>query len=167
MYYAMECRKHGILTSLDGGRLRANTDELLNFIDVAVVSELLCEEMALTPSAMLGYLRNKGCRVGAVTLGSEGVLWYAGDQHGQLDAYPVAPEKVIDTNGAGDVFHGSYMFSYLRNPKQSWEDHFRFASVAAALSIQHLGIEAGLPTLASVEAAMRACGPQAVDAIRP
>ena len=167
MYNAMECRKRGILTSLDGGRLRLNTDELLNFIDVAVVSELLCAEMALTPGAMLDYLRGKGCKVGAVTLGSEGVLWYAGDNRGQLGAHPVPPEKVIDTNGAGDVFHGSYMFSYLRNPAQSWEDHFRFASVAAALSIQHLGIEAGLPTLASVEAAMRACGPQAVGAIRP
>ena len=93
LYYAMECRKRGILTSLDGGRLRANTDELLKFIDVAVVSELLCEQMGLNPSAMLDYLRDKGCKVGAVTLGSEGVLWYAGDRNGHLAAYPVAPEK--------------------------------------------------------------------------
>jgi sugar/nucleoside kinase (ribokinase family) len=157
MYYAMECRKRGILTSLDGGRLRPNTDALLTFIDVAVVSELLCEEMGLTHRAMLGYLRNKGCKVGAVTLGGEGVLWYAGDQEGHLPAHPIPREKVIDTNGAGDVFHGSYMFSYLRDPDQSWEEHFRFASVAAALSIQHLGIEAGLPTLAHVEAAMSGC----------
>lgn len=157
IYYAMECRKRGILTSLDGGRLRPNTDALLNFIDVAVVSELLCEEMGLTHRAMLGYLRNKGCKVGAVTLGGEGVLWYAGDQEGHLPAHPIPREKVIDTNGAGDVFHGSYMFSYLRDPDQSWEEHFRFASVAAALSIQHLGIEAGLPTLAHVEAAMSGC----------
>src|SRR5437764_683742 len=32
LFYAQECRKRGILTSLDGGAVRSNTDELLALI---------------------------------------------------------------------------------------------------------------------------------------
>jgi sugar/nucleoside kinase (ribokinase family) len=45
LWYAKKCRAEGILTSLDGGGLRSNTHELLAYIDVAVVSERLCEQM--------------------------------------------------------------------------------------------------------------------------
>jgi hypothetical protein len=37
--------------------------------------------------------------------------------------------------------------SYLSDPKKKWEAHFEFARRAAAFKIQHLGNEAGLPTL--------------------
>jgi sugar/nucleoside kinase (ribokinase family) len=58
---------------------------------------------------------------------------------------------VRDTSGAGDVFHGAYVYSYLRNKNQRWEEHFRFAAAASAFKIQHLGNEAGLPALSDVE----------------
>jgi sugar/nucleoside kinase (ribokinase family) len=70
-------------------------------------------------------------------------------------ALPVPRERVIDTSGAGDVFHGAYIYSYIANPSQSWAEHFRFAEAAAAFKIQHLGNEAGLPTLADVLAVER------------
>jgi sugar/nucleoside kinase (ribokinase family) len=56
IYYAKLCREAGILTSLDGGGLRANTHELLAFIDVAIVAERLCEQMGHDPAQMLDYL---------------------------------------------------------------------------------------------------------------
>ena len=62
-------------------------------------------------------------------------------------ALPIPKEKVIDTSGAGDVFHGAYIYSYLTDPKKRWEEHFTFAQRAATFKIQHLGNEAGLPTL--------------------
>lgn len=154
VHYAKLCREKGILTSLDGGSLRENTAELLDLIDVAVVSERLCDQMGFkTPDAMLQYLRRKGCIVGAVTLGDQGVDWYhrdSGDQH--LEAFTLSPELVIDTNGAGDTFHGAYVYSWLRNPDASWENHFRFAAAASAHAVQQLGNEDGLPVLANVEA---------------
>src|ERR687893_770871 len=76
MHYAKACREAGILTSLDGGGLRANTHELLGFIDVAVVAERLCEQMDLSPTEMLDYLKSRSCRIGGVTLGERGMLWY-------------------------------------------------------------------------------------------
>ena len=49
------------------------------------------------------------------------------------------------------MFHGAYVYSYLDNPFKGWEEHFRFAQRAAAYKIQHLGNEAGLPTLDDIE----------------
>jgi sugar/nucleoside kinase (ribokinase family) len=152
IHYARLCREHGILTSLDGGGLRANTEELLGFIDVAVVSERLCEQMRLSQPAMLDYLESKGCRIGGVTLGERGMAWYdEGGERRTMPALLVPRDKVLDTNGAGDVFHGAYMFSYLRAPERAWEEHFLFARAASAHKIQHLGNEAGLPTLGDIE----------------
>jgi sugar/nucleoside kinase (ribokinase family) len=156
IHYARSCRAASILTSLDGGGLRSNTHDLLAFIDVAVVAERLCEQMKLTPPGMLAYLKTRGCRVGGVTLGERGLLWY--DETGtvrSLSALPVAPHRTIDTSGAGDVFHGAYVFSYLAHPGLTWDEHFRFARAAAAYKIQHLGNEAGLPTLADIGAIRR------------
>ena len=156
IHYARLCRERNILTSLDGGGLRANTDELLAFIDVAVVSLRLCEQMQLETAAMLDYLKSKGCRIGGVTLGERGMVWY--DENGNrrhLPALAVPRDKVIDTNGAGDIFHGAYMYSYMAAPEKCWEEHFAFARAASAHSVQHLGIEASLPSLKDVESAMR------------
>ena len=126
IHYAKLCREAGILTSLDGGGLRTNTHELLEFIDVAIVAERLCEQMDLTPEKMLDYLKSRGCRVGGITMGEKGLLWY--DETGAVrttPALPIAPERVIDTNGAGDVFHGAYIYSYLANPSKSLARPFR------------------------------------------
>ncbi|HTS41536.1 MAG TPA: sugar kinase [Xanthobacteraceae bacterium] len=156
IHYAKLCRRAGILTSLDGGSLRSNTHELLAFIDIAIVAERLCEQMECSPSAMLDYLKSRGCRIGGVTLGERGLLWY--DDAGTVRTLPalaVPSQRVVDTSGAGDVFHGAYIFSYLGNRAKSWDEHFRFARAAAAHKIQHLGNEAGLPTVAEVAAAER------------
>ncbi len=155
LHYAKSCRDQNILTSLDGGAVRENTDELLGYIDAAVVSLRFCEQLDKTPGETLNYLRSKGCPVGAVTLGENGTVWYAGDSSDQvLPALDVPPEAIIDTNGAGDVFHGAYVASYLNNPTLDWEDHFRFARGASAHAIQHLGNEASLPSPENVSAAI-------------
>ena len=162
IHYAKRCRDAGILTSLDGGGLRSNTHDLLAFIDVAIVAERLCEQMALTPAAMLEYLKSRGCRIGGVTLGERGLFWY--DETGTVrsqSALAVPAERVIDTSGAGDVFHGAYLYSYLADGTKKWEDHLGFAQAASAYKIQHLGNEAGLPTLADVNAVRREFGKEA------
>jgi sugar/nucleoside kinase (ribokinase family) len=157
LHYAKACREKGILTSLDGGGLRSNTDELLGFIDVAVVAERLCEQMNLSAEGMLDYLKSKGCKIGGVTEGEKGMLWY--DEKGvvsRLPALPIAKDKIIDTNGAGDVFHGTYIASYLTRPDASWREHFEWARAGSTHKIQHLGNEAGLPSRADIDAIIAA-----------
>jgi sugar/nucleoside kinase (ribokinase family) len=162
--YAQRCRKAGILTSLDGGGVRTNTHELLTFIDVAMVAERFCQQMDKTPRAMLEYLKSRGCKIGGVTQGERGVLWY--DESGEvrtLPALPVPQMRVRDTSGAGDVFHGAYVYSYLAYPSKGWAEHFRFAQQAAAYKIQHLGNEAGLPTLDAIKEVALEFDPGSLD----
>jgi sugar/nucleoside kinase (ribokinase family) len=159
MYYARECHSAGILTSLDGGGLRKNTHELLSFIDVAIVAERFCEQMNLNPAETLHYLKERGCAIGGVTMGERGLLWY--DEEGNITNLPalkVPPSRVVDTSGAGDVFHGAYIYSYLAKPALPWAAHFEFARAASAHKIQHLGNEPGLPSLKDVTAALREFG---------
>jgi sugar/nucleoside kinase (ribokinase family) len=115
------------------------------------VAERLCEQMDLTTGQMLDYLKGRGCKVGGITMGEKGLLWYneTGAVH-TMPALPIPRERVIDTNGAGDVFHGAYIYSYLAYPGKSWSDHFDFARAASTHKIQRLGNEAGLPTLADI-----------------
>ena len=152
IHYARTCREARILTSLDGGGERSNTHELLEFIDIAIVAERLCEQMRLGPGEMLDYLRSRGCRVGGVTMGAKGMLYSEdGGEPRLLPALDVPADRIVDTNGAGDIYHGAYIYSYLTNPLARWDDHFRFARAASAYAIQHLGNEASLPTLADIE----------------
>ena len=153
LHYAKACRQAGIFTSLDGGGVRSNTMELLPFIDVAVLSERFCEQLHMSPAEALNLLKEKGCRIGGVTMGERGLLWY--DEKGNVALLPalwVPPEDIVDTNGAGDVFHGAYVYSRISHPDAPWEAHFRFARSASAHAIRYLGNEARLPTLADVEA---------------
>ncbi|WP_243370532.1 sugar kinase [Microvirga solisilvae] len=151
MHYAKACREAGILTSLDGGGLRSNTHELLEFIDVAIVAERLCEQMNMTAGEMLTYLKGRGCKIGGVTMGERGMLWY--DESGTesiLPALDIPASAVVDTNGAGDIFHGSYVYSAMARPELPWREHFILARAASAHAIQHLGNEASIPSLSDI-----------------
>ncbi len=154
LHYAKLCRDAGILTSLDGGAVRKNTLELLSLIDVAVVSERFCEQLRVGPEGALDLLKAKGCKIGGVTLGERGMVWY--DERGTVKIMPalaVPSSAVVDTNGAGDVFHGAYMYSYLSDPDANWETRFLFSRAASAHAVQFLGNEAKLPSVADVRAA--------------
>jgi sugar/nucleoside kinase (ribokinase family) len=153
-------RERGILVSLDGGAVRDNTMELLSFVDVAMVSERFCEQLGRSAEDTIGLLGDKGCRVAGVTLGENGLLWRERGDAGfrRLPALAVPEAKVVDTNGAGDLFHGAYVFSQMNWPGRDWEFHFRFARAASAFGVQHLGNEARLPQLDDVFATSAALG---------
>ncbi len=157
LYYARAAREKGVIVSLDGGALRPGIEELVNFVDVAVVSRKFCDQLSLSEIETLAWLKSRGCRVGGVTVGEKGTFWYGED--GEIHHLPslhVPAEKVIDTSGAGDVFHGAYCASFLERPQASWREHFEFARAASAHKVQHLGNEAGLPTREDIATARAA-----------
>ncbi len=159
LHFARLFRDSGVLTSLDGGGLRSNTHDLLGYVDVAVVAERLCEQMRMTALEMLDYLKGRGVKVGGVTEGERGMLWF--DEMGaisRLPALPIPPHKIVDSSGAGDIFHGAYMASYLGEPQAPWRHHFELARAAAAHKLLHLGNEAGLPSRADALTVMESYG---------
>ncbi len=56
--------------------------------------------------------------------------------------------RTVDTTGAGDVFHGGYIYGLL----QGWDikDTVIFASALAAIKCTKIGGRAGIPQLSEV-----------------
>ena len=152
IHYAKICHEAGILTSLDGGGLRSNTHDLLAFIRTAVVAERLCEQMKLTPGEMLTYLRSRGCRVGGVTMGAQGHALVRRNQDRAVPAGARCPRATWSSTPTAPAtsFTAPMSIRIWSIPMPSWEQHFKFARAASAHSIQHLGNEASLPTLAQI-----------------
>ena len=65
---------------------------------------------------------------------------------------PAFAVDVVDTTGAGDVFHGTYLYAVL----QGWPVRrcLAFAAATAALKCQELGGRAGIPMRQQVEPAL-------------
>lgn len=82
-----------------------------------------------------------------VTLGARGFLWHDGSRTHRIGVPEV---KVIDTLGAGDVFHGA--FAYALGLKMDTTAAARFASATAALKCTRFGGRSGTPSHAEVDA---------------
>lgn len=137
-------RQAGVPTVLDAEVANREAFEaLLPLTDHAVFSEPALHTFAGPPlERALAKVAGYGCRVAAVTRGADGVM-------GRMDyaifnraAYAVT---VVDTSGAGDVFHGAYVLAI--GAGLSVADAVSFASAAAALKCTRLGGRAGIPTL--------------------
>ena len=87
-----------------------------------------------------------------VTLGGEGALVV--EPHGWLEHLPPYPTTVCDTTGAGDTFNG-VLAAHLAAGADLL-DAAEAANVAAALSVARPGARAGMPTAATLAAALSA-----------
>jgi sugar/nucleoside kinase (ribokinase family) len=62
--------------------------------------------------------------------------------------FPAFKVHAVDTTGAGDIFHGGFIYGLLQN--WSLEAIMSFANAAAGLNCTHLGARAGIPPLAEI-----------------
>ena len=133
IHYARAAREPGVLVSLDGGALRPRIEELIDFVDVAVVSKKLCEQMGLSEARHARLAEVQGLPRRRRDGRREGhLLVRRGRRPAQhLPSLHVPPELVVDTSGAGDVFHGAYCASYLERPGRA---------LARALRIRPRGV---------------------------
>lgn len=83
----------------------------------------------------------------AATAGDEGVYWLDDGSVHHRSAFVV---DVVDTLGAGDVFHGAFALAIVEG--QSIESALRFASGAAAVKCTRVGGRAGIPNRRDVAA---------------
>jgi sulfofructose kinase len=80
------------------------------------------------------------------TAGDRGVYWW---DDGACHHLPAVEVAVVDTLGAGDVFHGAFALALAES--RTVEAALRWASAAAALKCTRFGGRAGIPTRAEVE----------------
>jgi sugar/nucleoside kinase (ribokinase family) len=100
-------------------------------------------------TALRGMHARFGCALTAATLGQEGVMAWDGRQMHFCSAYRV---PVVDTTGAGDIFHAGFIYGLL----QGWplEQQLDFACAAAALNCTASGARGGIQSVAAVEELM-------------
>jgi len=80
-----------------------------------------------------------------MTLGPEGAMALLDGRILHSEGFKV---DVVDTTGAGDVFHGGFIYGLLQN----WEvrEILRFSNAVASLKCRDLGGRAAIPTLEEV-----------------
>ena len=94
--------------------------------------------------------RRFGCRVAGATLGRQGAIAWDGQRFVYCPGFRV---KAVDTTGAGDVFHGGFVYGLL----QGWaiERILEFSCAAAALNCEAVGARGGIRPVADIERLMR------------
>jgi ribokinase len=143
--YALErARSLGVPVMLDAGRLRDGMLELAGFSDYVVASSEFARELGYRddPEEFFGKTKELVPGTFTVTLGEEGSVTCVEDK---VFSVPACKVEAVDTTGAGDVFHGGYIYGLLRG----WdlEKTIRFASAFAALKCRRVGGRAGIPML--------------------
>ncbi len=148
MQAARWAREAGNTVVYDGTWLHEDLDEFLPLVDMPIVSEPMVRRWMpdATPQQVVDRLHGYGAKVAVYTLGERGTIvrWWEG-----TFTYPAFPVEAVDTTGAGDAFHGAFIYGLL----QHWpvSDIIRYASAVAALNCRQLGGRSGLPNLSATE----------------
>ncbi|MBQ9328576.1 MAG: hypothetical protein IJ225_08605 [Solobacterium sp.] len=89
----------------------------------------------------LEYFAALGPKVVISTQGTSGCLAWI---DGHVEVFPAYSVKAVDSTGAGDVFHGAFIASYMNDG--DIRRAIRYATIAAALKCTQVGGRAGIPT---------------------
>jgi sulfofructose kinase len=116
--------------------------ELLSRVDHAILGEgrALRQEVGEDYERACRIIREMGPQHVVITLGARGLASMDGDRFRRMPAFPV---EVVDTTGAGDVFHGAFCQGLVLG--LDIEQDLAFASAAASLKCRRLGGRAGIP----------------------
>ena len=140
---AQRARRAGVRVVLDADvtALDDSIHQLIRITNVVIASRPFARSFSAStdPATAIEALRSLGPAQVVITLGKNGSIgWHKGVTL-QCPAFPI---QVLDTTGAGDVFHGAFIHDML----QDWhfEKVLEFASAAAALKCTKMGGRAGI-----------------------
>lgn len=121
--------------------------DLMAAVDHAIFDERSIRRLAPDggPREACEAAQRMGPRHVAITRGERGVVSLAGETYRELDAFHV---DVVDTTGAGDVFHGAFCYGLLADYEV--ETNLLFSSAVAAIKCSRLGGRAGIPRMPEV-----------------
>ncbi len=148
-------REAGLPVTADLDEVYAGVDGLIEQVDYLIVSrDLPCRLMQ--ESDLLRALRKihsrYGCKLTAATLGPDGVVAWDGLRFSFSPAFRV---PVVDTTGAGDIFHAGFLYGQA----QGWEldRQLAFACAAAAMNCMASGARGGIHSVEEIEALLAGC----------
>jgi len=137
-------KKVGAKVILDIGSVRNAVDDIFPYLDFLVCADQYACHYFRTRSiekAAAGFIK-LGIPEVVVTAGTAGA--YGLDKMGNRVRQHAYKVKTVDVTGAGDVYHGAFLFGL----KQGWNlpQRMKFAAAAAALKCRYPGARAGIPT---------------------
>ena len=161
IFLARWAKKLGAKVSLDVGSLRSGVESVFPFINHLIVSKrFACGFTKLSdPFSACKKLMKEGFEIVVVTIGEDGCIcgsprgFTTSGEEEEFFHSPGFPVKVVDTTGAGDVFHGAFIYGLLE--KWDLKRTARFACATAAMKCRKLGGRAGPPNLAEVSNFMK------------
>jgi sulfofructose kinase len=149
LHAAERANTRGIRVMLDAGRMRPGMLEIARLSDYLVASEQFAKDSGWHMDCATLSRERKKLEIGVLTVtrgGNGSITTYDGGCF-ETTAFDV---EALDSTGAGDVFHGGYIYGLLQG--RPLEETVRFASAMAALKCRKIGGRAGIPTLEEVEA---------------
>ncbi len=144
LYAAKKAKSLNIPVMLDAGRVRKGMFEIAKLCDYVVASEEFAKDLKWDnkPERLQKRIKELGLKTTTITLGVKGSITFIDDEIIHVPAFNV---ETVDTTGAGDVFHGGYVYGLIKG----WKiiDTIRFASAIAAIKCRKIGGRTGIPTL--------------------
>jgi sulfofructose kinase len=151
---ARAARQAGVPTVVDIDQVGADVDHLLDQIDVIICPEPFVRAWSGFQNVEAGHAalarRFSRAAVVVVTCGPAGSVALAGGRRLVSHGFRVVP---VDTTGAGDAFRAGFIAAWVRaGDGGDLEAMLERANATAALNCRAAGAQAGLPSLAEVEA---------------
>ena len=150
---ALQAKTLGLTVVMDAGTMREGSKELVPLVDILIASETFAAPLVgsgASHESFLHVLRDLGPRQVVITLGAKGSIGLNESGIARQNAFPV---RAVDTTGAGDVYHGAYIYGLL----QGWRMHecMRFASATSAMKCKAIGARKGIPNLEEIKTFMK------------
>jgi sulfofructose kinase len=147
---AIWAREMGITVVDDAGYFNPDTDEHTDLIDVFVGSEHYYKGLFHDNNYEKNCkaIQKRGPKIVVFTLGAKGCIGLNDD--GEYFAIPAYKDlSIVDTTGAGDVFHGAFIFGLM----QGWDvkKTSQFSSAVSAIKCTRLGGRAAIPDYVTVQ----------------
>lgn len=143
IYAAGKAREFGVTVSMDAGGTYPGIERLLPLVDVLIPSEEFakkitgCEDAEKAAAKLWATYHPKTL---IITQGSRGgFIW----EDGKAVRYPVFPVNAVDSNGAGDTFHGAFVAASVKG--MTTMEAATFASATSALKCTRFGAQQGIP----------------------
>ena len=143
-------REKGITISIDlsPSNYDSKVFELIKLCNYIIVPWKFAKYHTMKATALMAgrKLLEYGPDVVIITKGQNGSLLISEDKEFEIPAFQVS---VKDTTGAGDSFHGGFLFGLTKN--YNLKEAVIFASAVAALNCTKIGGQGGLPTFQEVK----------------